>query len=270
MRHGFGLRREHFAQALAGGLGAELIEVLTENVLGLGGRPRRAVEEARRDCPVVLHGVSMSLGGDAPLDVAFLRRVRALKEELGALWVSDHASFGGLGAYSGHDLWPLPLTEEAVAHLAGRVAQAQDVLGAQLLVENVSAYLQLGPVELTEAEFLCELVARSGCALLLDLNNVVVNAHNFGFDAQAFVRALPSTAIRQLHLAGHADRGAFRFDDHGDVVSEEVWRLYETCVAAHGEVPSIIEWDTAVPALEVLQAQAARARTLASQARRAA
>lgn len=268
--HGFGLRREHFGAALGPGLGAGLVEVLTENVLGLGGRPRRVVEAVRRDCPVVLHGVSMSLGGAAPLDVGFLRRVRALKAELGALWVSDHACFSDAQGFSGHDLWPLPLTEEALRHLAVRVAQAQDVLGSQLLVENVSAYLLLGEPELTEAEFLCELVRLSGCALLLDLNNVVVNAHNFGFDAHAFVRALPTAAIRQLHLAGHTDRGAFRFDDHGDFVSAEVWALYETCVATHGEVPSIIEWDTRVPALDVLQAESARAKALAANARRAA
>jgi uncharacterized protein (UPF0276 family) len=263
---GVGLRREHYGEALDGQFRFPLVEIITENVLGRGGRPRAAAFAVRRSADVVLHGVSLGIGNCEPLDVDFVRRVRQLADELDVRWVSDHACFTGAHGYVGHDLWPLPLTLSALEHLVPRIAQVQDLLGRRLVLENVSRYVRFVDDEMPEDVFLTELLRRADCELLLDLNNVVVNAHNFGFDALAFVRAMPAERIRQLHLSGHANCGTHRFDDHASEVGAEVWALFESFVALKGPKPTIIEWDGNVPSFSRLAAEAHTADALARRA----
>jgi uncharacterized protein len=257
--HGIGLRTRHFADWLAGPPPVGLVEVISENVAGRGGRPLAVLERVRRDNAVVLHGVSLSIGGGDPLRLDSLRKIAALARHIEAAWVSDHLCFGTYGGHAGYDLWPLPHTEEAIAHLVPRIAQVQEVLGRRLVLENVSSYVQYAASELTEWEFLVAVAERADCEILLDLNNVYVNSRNHGFDPGQYLRGLPRHRLRQLHLAGNSDRGVYVFDSHGGAVADPVWALYRQCVALHGAIPTIIEWDEEVPALVRVLAEAAQA-----------
>lgn len=258
-RHGVGLRPAHYSELLAGPVGVTCAELVTENLLGRGGRPRAVAERVRREMPLYLHGLSLSIGGLEPLDEAYLRALRGLADDLEVEVVSDHLCFASVGGQRAHDLWPLPFTEEALRHVAARVRHVQDVLGRAIHLENVSSYVSFATSELSEWEFLAALVAGSGCRLLLDVNNVVVNAHNHGFAAAAFVEGIPRGSVGQLHLAGHTDHGTHRFDDHGSEVSDEVWSLHRHVVARFGSVPTIVEWDGDVPPLATVVAEAQRA-----------
>jgi uncharacterized protein (UPF0276 family) len=258
---GFGLRVPHYSAFLESGVaGADIVEAVTENFLGRGGRPRAVLERVRRDVPVVLHGVSLSIGGTTPLDQAYLRGLRELCERIEPAVVSDHLSFGTFGRHYAHDLWPLPFTEEALAHVVARVGQVQDDLGRRLALENVSTYLALASSELAEWEFLDEVARRADCRILLDVNNVHVNACNHGFSAERYVDGVSRERVVQFHLAGHLDMGSYLLDDHGSAVSPAVWALYERAVARFGPVPTIVEWDEDVPALDVLVSEADKAR----------
>ncbi|MEZ4232939.1 MAG: DUF692 family protein [Polyangiaceae bacterium] len=248
-QHGVGLRTKHYPDVLKSGLSLGLIEAITENFIDRGGRPRKVIERVRQDSPVAFHGVSLSLGGAAPLDREFLERLGSLATELEASWLSDHLCFGRVGKHYGHDLWPLPFTEESLKHVAARIRQAQDVLGRQILVENVSSYVEYADSTLSEWEFLAALVQESGCALLLDVNNVFVSAFNHGFSAEDYIQGIPHGSVRQLHLAGHLDKGDFLLDNHGSQVPDGVWALYRQVVRRFGAVPCIIEWDENVPDL---------------------
>jgi uncharacterized protein len=260
--HGIGLRACHFTDWLAGPPPVGLVEVISENVVGRGGRPLAVLERVRRDNAVVLHGVSLSIGGSDPLRLESLRQIAALARHIEAAWVSDHLCFGTYGGHSGYDLWPLPYTEEAIAHLVPRIAQVQEVLGRRLVLENVSSYVQYTASELTEWEFLAAVAERADCEILLDLNNVYVNARNHGFDPVQYLCGLPRHRLRQLHLAGHSDRGTYVFDNHGGEVADPVWALYRRCVALHGAIPTIIEWDEDVPPLARVLAESERAAQL--------
>ncbi len=258
-QHGVGLRTKHYPEVLTSGLSLGLIEAITENFIDRGGRPRKVIERVRRDSPVAFHGVSLSLGGAAPLDRAFLERLRQLAADLEASWLSDHLCFGRVGKHYGHDLWPLPFTEESLGHVAARIREAQDILGQQILVENVSSYVEYAESTLTEWEFLAALVRESGCALLLDVNNVFVSAFNHGFSADDYIQGIPQGCVRQLHLAGHLDKGDFLLDNHGSQVPDGVWQLYRAVVRRFGAVPCIIEWDENVPDLPRLLEESATA-----------
>lgn len=248
-RHGIGLRTQHFTEVLEQGLSVGLVEAISENFMGRGGRPLAVLERARQDAPVALHGVSLSIGGLDPIDPQYLRHLRALAHQIEACWVSDHFSFGTVGGHSGHDLWPLPFTGECVQHVVERVGRVQDALGRRLVLENVSSYVEFADSELTEWDFITEVLERADCELLLDVNNLFINATNHGYDARRALAQLPTGRIRQLHLAGHADCGDYLFDTHGAPVGADVWSLYADCVALHGAVPCIIEWDEQVPSL---------------------
>lgn len=254
-QHGIGLRTQHFRELLENGLQVGLVEAISENFMGRGGRPLAVLERVRRDSPVALHGVSLSIGGLDPLNLQALHQLSELAKRIDAAWVSDHFCFGTVGGHSAHDLWPLPFTEEALAHVVERVTQVQDALGRRLVLENVSSYVQYCASALTEWDFIREVAERSDCELLLDLNNVHVNAVNHGFSAREFIAALPSRRIRQLHLAGHADLGTHLFDTHGAPVAEPVWALYRECVALHGPIATIVEWDEEVPPLSAVLAE---------------
>jgi uncharacterized protein (UPF0276 family) len=259
--HGFGLRVPHYPALLEGGAGGvDLVEAVTENFLGRGGRPRAVLARVRRDVPVVLHGVSLSIGAVGPLDLAYLAALRALCDGVEPAVVSDHLCFGRWGPHHGHDLWPLPYTEEALAHVVARVGAVQDRLGRRLALENVSSYVRYADSQLTEWDFLAEVARRADCAILLDINNVYVSARNHGFDPERYLAAIPVERVAQFHLAGHRDEGSYLLDDHGAQVAPPVWALHRLAVARFGAIPTIIEWDENVPSLEVLRAEVDAAR----------
>jgi uncharacterized protein (UPF0276 family) len=262
---GIGLRSAHHESLLGERPRVGWIEVHTENYFHDGGPHVRALERARELYPLSLHGVGMGLGSVDPLDRSHVERVRRAMDRFEPALVSEHACWAGHGGEHFNDLLPLPYTEEAVAHLAGRVAQVQDMLGRRILVENLSCYLAYSSSRLTEWEFLAAVAERAACGLLLDVNNAYVNSINVGLDAAAFIDGLPRGAVQEIHLAGHVRRtiGAreILLDDHGSRVPDAVWSLYERAIRRFGPVPTLIEWDTNLPELSVLAGEAARAQT---------
>jgi len=262
---GIGLRSAHHEALVRERPAVGWIEVHTENYFHDGGPHLAALERAREAYPLSLHGVGMGLGSVEPLDRSHVARVARAIARFEPALVSEHACWGSHGGEHFNDLLPLPYTDEAVEHLAERVAQVQDLLGRQILIENLSCYLSYSSSRLTEWEFLAAVVERSGCGLLLDVNNAYVNSVNVGLDARAFIDGLPAGAVQELHLAGHTRRQVGKrtilLDDHGSRVPELVWRLYEHALRRFGPVPTLIEWDTNLPELCVLADEAARAQT---------
>jgi uncharacterized protein (UPF0276 family) len=232
------------------------LEAHSENYFAEGGAQVEYLAKLADLYPLSLHGVGLSLGSTDPLDASHLRRLRRLVDRYQPMLVSEHVSWGSIGDVHLNDLLPLPYTEEALRHLGRRVAAVQDALGRQILLENVSSYLQYTDSRLTEWDFLAALVRESGCALLLDVNNVYVAARNHGFDPVHYLMSLPTAAVREMHLAGHSvnrygDREIL-IDTHSTHVCDDVWRLFELAATRFESAPALIEWDTDIPALEVL------------------
>jgi uncharacterized protein len=271
---GIGLRPSHYPAIEAGLVGqgpdaealaaVDWFEAISENFFGPGGNPRRMLRLVRERFPIVLHGVALSLGSVDPLDPRYLDQLAALADEIQPSFISDHLCWGGVGGRVAHDLLPLPFSEEALAHVASRVAAVQDRLGRPFVVENVSSYVAFKSSTMTEWEFLSALCRRTGCRLLLDVNNVFVSAHNHGFDPRAFITGVPRGSVAQIHLAGHSVRGQLLLDTHDHPVRDEVWELYRLAVATHGDVPTLVEWDDKIPPFARVVAEADRARRLAA------
>lgn len=257
--HGVGLRPRHFGRWLAEPPRVDWVEATSENYLGLGGRPYAVLEKVRRDLPVVLHGVSLSIGAIDPLDLDYLARLRHLADRIEPALVTDHLSWGRHGGRYVHDLWPLPCTEEVLGHVVERVGRVQELLGRRIALENVSSYVAYRDSTLTEWELLAAVAEGADCGILLDVNNVHVSAHNHGFDAHAYLAGLPRDRVVQLHLAGHEDRGAYLLDSHDAAVPAPVWALYREAVARFGPVPTLVEWDDRIPELEVLVGESRKA-----------
>ena len=257
--HGVGLRPKHFPQLWDGTARVDWFEAISENYMVAGGRPRAALERARSMAPLVLHGVSLSIGSTDPLDEAYLRALGDLVARMEPAWVSDHLCWSGVGGHYAHDLLPLPYTEEALAHVVRRVVAVQERLGRQILIENVSSYLTYTHSTLAEWEFLSD---RADCGLLLDVNNVYVSATNHGFSADAYLAGLPPDRVGQIHLAGHTDMGTYLFDTHDGPVIEPVWDLYRQALRRFGRVSTLVEWDDHIPELDVVCAEAERARAV--------
>jgi uncharacterized protein (UPF0276 family) len=264
--YGIGLRTVHFAEILERRPAVDFFEAITENFLDTGGRPRHVLERVAERSPVVLHGVSLNIGSTAPLDFAYLRKVKELARRVGAPWVTDHLCWTGVAGRNTHDLLPLPLNEESLEHVAARVRTVQDVLERPIHLENPSTYLELTSSTMGEAEFLSRLTERTGCGLLLDVNNVFVSSFNHGWDAGAYIDAIPVDRVVQVHLAGHSDRGTHLLDTHSDHVRDEVWALYERLVRRTGPVTTLVEWDEDIPALDVVHAEALKAKDATSRA----
>jgi uncharacterized protein len=258
--HGIGLRPPHHQAVLDGAPAVDWFEVITENFMVEGGNARRVLRAVRERWPVVLHGVSLSLGSVDPLDEEYLARLARLTREIEPAYVSDHLCWNRLGGHTAHDLWPLPFTEEAVALVAARVARVQDRLGRRILVENVSRYVAFRHDEMSEWEFLSALAERADCGLLLDVNNAYVSGRNLGFDPARLCDGVPAERIGQIHLAGFQDLGTHLLDSHDHPVADEVWALYRRVVRRAGPVPTLIEWDDDIPPLERLVQEASRAR----------
>ena len=264
--HGVGLRREHFERVLAGPTRVDWFEVISENFMVKGGRPLHVLERVRRDYPVVLHGVSLSIGTTDPLDRDYLDRLRELASWVEPAWVSDHLCWTGVGGHNAHDLLPLPYTEEALDHVVARVGAVQEHLGRRIALENVSTYLSFASSTLSEWEFLVQLATRADCGILLDVNNVYVSAANQGFDPRTYLEAVPPERVWQVHLAGHTDRGSHLLDTHSRCVCEEVWELYRFATRRIGAVASLVEWDEDIPEWDSLEAESLRAREVRREA----
>ncbi|HVR00937.1 MAG TPA: DUF692 domain-containing protein [Polyangia bacterium] len=265
--HGIGLRTAHYAEVLETSPPVDWFEVISDNFMEPGGNPRRVLRAVRERWPVVLHGVSLSLGSTDPLDARYLDDLAALAREFEPAIVSDHLCWGSHGGAYAHDLLPLPFTEEALGHVAERVLRVQDRLQRQILVENVSSYAAFTQSMMTEWEFLAGLAARTDCGLLLDVNNVFVSAHNHGFDARAFIDAIPVGRVGQFHLAGHSRLGELLLDTHDHPVRDEVWELYRHAVTRFGAVPTLVEWDDKLPPLARVVEESLRAKAVAAEAR---
>jgi uncharacterized protein (UPF0276 family) len=262
---GLGLRPVHYEALLREHRGSvDWLEVLTENYLVPGGKPLHYLARLREHYPLVLHGVSLSIAGNDPLDTHYLRQVRRLADDLDAKWISDHLCFTGVDGLNLHDLLPVPFTGEALRHIAGRIRDVQDALGRRILIENVSSYLTYRSSEMTEWDFLSALCVEADCQLLLDVNNVYVSSINHGFDPNRFLNALPLERVQQFHLAGHSTVGAHLIDTHDEPVTEAVWQLYAAAVRRFGSVSTMIERDANIPALPELLAELQRARSIAA------
>lgn len=262
---GVGLRSKYHQQFLHGTPKIAWLEIVSENYLGLdgrGGRARESLLQIAEHYPIVMHGVSLSIGSVDPLNLEYLHQLRSLKNICGAAWYSDHLCWTGVGGENLHDLLPLPYTEEALGHLCPRVQQVQELMGEALILENVSSYLSFAHSEMSEWEFLSELVKRTGCGLLLDVNNVYVSAINHGFDPMRFLNGIPRGAVRQFHLAGYSDNGTHLVDTHDHPVWPPVWSLYQEALRLFGRIPTLIEWDDKLPPLEQLLEEAAKAEHL--------
>jgi uncharacterized protein (UPF0276 family) len=260
---GVGLRTAHYERVLQAPAQVDWFEVIAENFMVDGGRPLRVLERVRVDYPVVLHGVSLSIGSTDPLDRAYLRRLKLLAERVQPAWLSDHLCWTGAGGRNLHDLLPLPYTEEVVAHVAGRVRQVQEILQRPLLLENISSYLTFASSRMEEAQFVRAVAQAAGCAILLDINNIYVNAVNHGLDPRRYIDCIPPELVVQYHLAGHRDCGAYLLDTHDEPIRPAVWELYQYAVGRLGPASTLIEWDDRLPAFEVLEDAAAHARRLA-------
>ena len=260
--HGIGLRPPHYARVLEGTARVDWFEVISENFMIRGGRPLRILEHARALAPIVLHGVSMNLGGTDPLNERHLDELAGLIRRFEPAWVSEHLCWGAFAGHYAHDLLPLPFTEEAVAQVVSRIRYVQERLGRRILIENVSSYVGFTHSTIPEWEFLAAVADGADCGVLLDVNNVYVSATNHGFSADDYLAGLPLDRIGQIHLAGHSDAGTHLVDTHDHPVPPPVWTLYREAVQRFGPVPTLVEWDDHIPAFEEIVAEADRARAL--------
>lgn len=256
---GIGMRSQHVNELLDQGTDVPWFELLADNHLAPGGIVPAQVQAMAERWPLTLHCVGMNLGGQDGLDWEYLQSIRELASRTHAAWVSDHLCFTACHGRQFHDLLPVPYTDEAMRHIAERVAQIQEFLGQPLVIENVSAYLRFRQSAMTEAQFLNQLVAQTGCEILLDINNLYVNHVNHGDDVMAYLDTLPLNAVREVHLAGYEDKGHYLLDAHNHRVSAPVWDLYEKIHPQIAHVPVLIEWDNDIPAFAELREEALRA-----------
>jgi len=258
-RAGIGLRASHQHEILAAPPDVGWLEAHSENYFAAGGPALAVLERTRARYPLSLHGVGLSLGSTDPLDRGHLRRLKALVERFEPALVSEHLSWSSVGGHHLNDLLPLPYTAEALEHLCARVSEVQELLGRKILVENISSYYHFPHSTIPEWEFVVEVSARTGCGILLDVNNVHVSATNLGFDPHRYLRAIPAGAVGEIHLAGHEIRGALLVDTHSRPVCDAVWALYRETIALIGAVPTLVEWDNDLPTLAAVVEEARKA-----------
>jgi uncharacterized protein (UPF0276 family) len=260
---GIGLRPLHYEHILAHRPAVPWFEVISENYMGLrdgfGGRPLEKLLAIREHYPISLHGVSMNLGSADPIDENYLQKLKKLVAVLQPAGISDHLCWTGVGGRNAHDLLPLPYDESTAAYVAERVRRVQDVLGRQLLIENVSSYLSYAHSRMTEWEFLAYVADKADCGILLDVNNIHVSATNHAFDAREYLAGIPIARVAEMHLAGYSEQEGFLLDTHDHPVSDPVWALYAEASRRFGPVPTLIEWDENIPEFQRLEAEAARA-----------
>ena len=261
---GLGLRKEHYTAILETAPEVDWFEVLTENYLVPGGKPRYFLDQIRERYPVVMHGVSMSIGGSDPLDMDYLQQVKQLAQQIQPHWISDHLCWTGLNGLNAHDLLPLPYTEEAVKHVVERVEKAQDFLGRRMLLENVSSYVTYTDSEMSEWEFISAIAEQADCLILLDVNNIYVSSVNHEFDPLDYLHGVPTDRVQQYHIAGHSDYTDYAIDTHDAEIIQPVWDLYAQAVQRFDNISTMIERDDNIPELPVLLAELDKAREIAA------
>lgn len=261
--YGLGLRVDHYEEILNNDPRLDWLEVMSENYMIPGGRPLHYLERMRQRYPLVMHGVSLSIGSTDPLNRNYLKRLKQLADAISPAWISDHLCWTGVENKNLHDLLPLPYTEEALAHVCDRVRTVQDFLGRRILLENVSSYVTFHSSSLTEWEFLAEIARRSDCLILLDVNNIYVSSHNHDFDPQEYINGIPIDRVQQFHLAGHVHEGGLIIDTHDAPIVDPVWKLYEHAIRRFGFVSTMIERDDHIPSLAELIAELDVARSIA-------
>lgn len=261
---GLGLRTEHYNTILESKPKVDWFEALSENYMIPGGKPLDFLDKIRADYPMVMHGVSLSIGSTAEVDKDYLRDLKKLADRIQPAWISDHLCWTGVHGQNMHDLLPLPYTEETAKHVAERVKIVQDYLGRQILLENVSSYASYTDSSMTEWEFISQISEAADCLLLLDVNNIYVSSYNHQFDAKAFIDGVPARRIQQIHLAGHQNNGDYIIDTHDAPVIDPVWDLYAYAIARFGQVSTMIERDDHIPELEVLVAELDKARAIST------
>ncbi len=260
---GLGLRTEHYETIVNDWPDIDWFEVLSENYMIGGGKPLHYLDRIRERYPMVMHGVSLSIGGSDPLDREYLKQLKALAARIQPAWISDHLCWTGLHGKNMHDLLPLPYTEEAISHVASRVRQVQDFLGRQILLENVSSYVSYSQSAVSEWEFLSAIAKQADCLILLDINNVYVSAFNHQFNPSDYLKGMPAERVFQFHLAGHTNKGNIIIDTHDHPIIDPVWSLYAEAVRRFGFVSTMIERDDNIPPLAELQAEIDYARKIA-------
>ena len=260
--YGLGLRRDYYETILHSDPPVDWFEILSENYMVKGGKPLYYLDAIRERYPIVMHGVSMSIGGTDPLDFNYLNDLKALIERAQPCWVSDHLCWTGQGGQNLHDLMPLPYNDDAIRHVADRVKVVQDFLGRQILLENVSSYVSYKHSEMSEWEFYSRVVEEADCLMLLDINNIYVSSRNHAFDCQDYLAGVPAERVQQFHLAGHTDYGHYVIDTHDHPVVDPVWDLYARALEHFGPVSTMIERDDRMPPFEELLDELGQARTI--------
>jgi uncharacterized protein (UPF0276 family) len=261
--YGLGLRKDHYETVLKERPRVDWFEILSENYMVDGGKPLHYLDKIREHYPMVMHGVSMSIGSSEPLNWEYLRQLKDLVQRVEPKWISDHLCWTGVDGINLHDLMPLPYTEEAIQHVVDRVNQVQDFLGRQLLLENVSSYLSYSDSQISEWEFLREIAERADCLILLDINNIYVSAYNHNFDPVTYLQAMPDERVYQFHLAGHTQQENLIIDTHDQAIADPVFELYAKAVAHFGRVSTMIERDDNIPPLPELLQELDRVRAIA-------
>jgi uncharacterized protein (UPF0276 family) len=260
---GLGLRTDHYDAILSERPAVDWFEIISENYMVDGGKPLHYLDRFRALYPMVMHGVSLSIGSGDPLDRDYLKKLKALAARVEPRWISDHLCWTGIAGKNLHDLMPLPYTEEAVKHVVSRVREVQEYLGRQILLENVSSYVTYTQSAVSEWEFLSAIAEQADCLILLDVNNIYVSSHNHGFNPLDYLRGVPSARVRQFHLAGHSHNGNIIVDTHDHPIIGSVWDLYAEAVRIFGPVSTMIERDANIPPLAELLAELDRARAIA-------
>lgn len=259
---GVGLRTKHYREILDGSPRVGFFEIISDNYMESAGRPLEFLDQIADRHPIVMHGVSLSIGSTAPLDRTYVKHLKKLKDRVNARWVSDHLCWTGLQGRNTHDLLPLPYTSDTLRHVCERVRRVQDVLASPLIIENPSTYVGFADSTMTEWDFLAELCERTGCGLLLDVNNVYVSARNHGFATDAYLAAIPWERVVQFHVAGHSDEGTHIVDTHDGPVIDPVWALLaKAWPRAHG-ASVLLEWDAKIPSFAEVEREALRAREI--------
>ncbi len=259
---GLGLRKEHYNAILDTKPAVDWFEILTENYLVPGGKPLYFLDQICERYPVVMHGVSMSLGSYDPLDMDYLKQVKELAKRTNAKWISDHMCFTGVDGINAHDLLPLPYTDEAIQHVSQKIAQAQDYLGMQILVENASTYITYKQSAMTEWDFTTAVAEESNSLVLLDINNIFVSAYNHGFDPLDYLDGIPADRVQQHHLAGHSQYDGYIIDTHDHDIVQGVWGLYAEAIKRYGQVSVMIERDDNIPELPAMMSELQMARDI--------
>ena len=263
---GVGLRTAHYPHILRENPAVDWFEIISENYMDSGGRPRHILEQIAERYPVVMHGVSLSVGSTDPLDFDYLRKLKALADAVNARWISDHICWTGVAGRNAHDLLPIPFNEQTLSHLVERIRTIQDFLERPLVLENPSSYVEFAASTMPEWEFVARLAEEADCGLLLDVNNVFVSSVNHDFDPAEYIRNVPHERVVQFHLAGHTDCGTHRIDTHDDHVIDPVWELYRLAHRLTGGAATLLEWDANIPAFPVVHAEVLKSKQYMTEA----